>query len=106
MIENDLTCVPYVFEDTYLTSLEVTTCGVLKDWARDTILQGREMECEARNIDFYNEYIDAAIADMRTDVMLLPQFGSSGNPDINYDAKGTITGLTVHTKPEAAPPPT
>ncbi|MGL6198537.1 MAG: FGGY-family carbohydrate kinase [Lachnospiraceae bacterium] len=100
MIENDLPCVPYVFPETYLTSLEITTCGVLKNWAKDTVLQGRRMECDAQGLDFYNNYIDAEIADMRTDVMLLPQFGSSGNPDINYNVKGTVTGLTVHTKPE------
>ena len=35
-----------------------------------------------------------------TDVLLLPQFGSAGNPDLSMDAKGTITGLTIHTKPE------
>ena len=36
----------------------------------------------------------------RTDIMLLPQFGSSGNPDLDMNTQGTITGLTIHTKPE------
>ena len=35
-----------------------------------------------------------------SDVLVLPQFGSSGNPDINYDTKGTVWGVTIHTKPE------
>ncbi len=99
MIENDLTCVPYVFPGTYLTSLEITTCGILKNWARDTILKGKDRECDGQDMDFWNT-IDDTIAHMRTDVLVLPQFGSSGNPDINYDVKGTITGLTVHTRPE------
>lgn len=99
MIENDLTCVPYVFSDTYLTSLEITTCGILKNWARDTILKGKDMECAAAGIDFW-DCMEKSSADIKTDVMLLPQFGSSGNPDINYNVKGTITGLSVHTKPE------
>jgi xylulokinase len=36
---------------------------------------------------------------VRTDVLALPQFGSSGNPDLSMDARGTIAGLTIHTKP-------
>ena len=32
MFENDFTCIPYVFPETYLTSIEVTTCGALKNW--------------------------------------------------------------------------
>ena len=37
---------------------------------------------------------------IQTYILLLPQFGSAGNPDLSMDAKGTITGLTIHTKPE------
>ena len=99
MIENDFTCIPYILPGTYLSSLEVTTCGVLKNWARDTILKGFKMECESRGKNFY-ACIDKAIADIRTDVMVLPQFGSAGNPDLSMDARGTITGLTIHTKAE------
>lgn len=99
MIENDFTCIPYVFPGTYLSSLEITTCGALKNWARDTMLKGFKMECEARGESFYDS-IDRAAADILTDVMVLPQFGSSGNPDLSMDARGTITGLTIHTRPE------
>lgn len=99
MIENDFTCIPYIFPGTYLSSLEVTTCGALKNWARDTVLKGIRMECEARGEEFYS-YIDRAAAAVRTDVMVLPQFGSAGNPDLSMDARGTITGLTIHTRPE------
>lgn len=99
MIRNDFTCIPYVLPDTYLSSLEVTTCGALKNWARDTILKGTALECEARGENFY-DYIDRAAGPLKTEVMVLPQFGSSGNPDLSMDARGTVTGLTIHTKPE------
>lgn len=99
MIENDFTCIPYIIPGTYLSSLEVTTCGALKNWARDNILKGFKMECEARGEDFYS-CIDKAAADILTEVMVLPQFGSAGNPDLSMDARGTITGLTIHTKAE------
>lgn len=99
MIENDFTCIPYILPGTYLSSLEVTTCGALKNWARDSILQGIGRECLDKNEDFYS-FIDQAAASILTDVLVLPQFGSSGNPDLSMDARGTITGLTIHTKAE------
>lgn len=99
MIENDFTCIPYILPDTYLSSLEVTTCGALKNWARDSVLSGFKKDCEALGKDFY-ACIDDAVKDIRTEVMVLPQFGSSGNPDLSTDARGTITGLTIHTKAE------
>lgn len=44
--------------------------------------------------------MDDLARDIQTDIMILPQFGSAGNPDLSMDAWGTITGLTIHTKPE------
>lgn len=99
MIDNDLTCVPYVLGGTYLTSLEVTTCGILNNWMRDTLLRGVDLDCQAAGGNYYN-YLEENIKGLHTDVMLLPQFGSSGNPNINFGVSGTITGLTVHTKPQ------
>ena len=99
MMDNDFTCIPYILPGTYLSSLEVTTCGALKNWARDSILKGFRMECEERGESFYSR-IDEAVRDIRTEVMVLPQFGSAGNPDLSMDARGTITGLTIHTKAE------
>ncbi|MCR4955444.1 MAG: hypothetical protein K6A30_02010, partial [Lachnospiraceae bacterium] len=99
MMENDLPCVPYVLPDSYLVGLEVTTCGILKNWCIDTFLSDLKRECESKKQDIFQK-LDELIGGMETDVMVLPQFGSSGNPDINYDVKGTITGLTIHTKPE------
>lgn len=99
MLENDLTCIPYVLPDTYLSSLEVTTCGVLKNWARDALFAGIRDACEREGESFFEE-MDRRASGVETDVMLLPQFGSSGNPDLSMDARGTITGLTIHTRPE------
>lgn len=99
MIENDFTCIPYVLPGTYLSSLEVTTCGALKNWARDGILQGIDRDCLEKKEEFYT-YMDKRSAEILTDVLVLPQFGSSGNPDLSMDARGTITGLTIHTRPE------
>ena len=99
MIDHDFTCVPYVLGNHYLTSLEVTTCGVLKNWCRDTILNGIAKECEERGENFF-AHMEKRIRGLSTEVLVLPQFGSSGNPDINCRVSGTVTGLTIHTKPE------
>lgn len=99
MIEHDFTCIPYVLEDRYLTSLEVTTCGILKSWAKNTIFSGMSERCREQGKNFYDE-IEVLARDVLTEVMVLPQFGSSGNPDLNMNTFGTITGLTIHTKPE------
>lgn len=55
MIENDLTCVPYVLPETYLTSLEVTTCGILKNWCMDTVLKSFRESCEAAGKNVFAE---------------------------------------------------
>lgn len=99
MLGNDFTCIPYLFPDTFLTSLEITTCGILKNWARDTLFAGIRRECEEKGENFFAR-MDALAEKVETEVMLLPQFGSAGNPDLTMDARGTITGLTIHTKPE------
>ena len=60
MIQNNFTCIPYVLNNTYLSSIEVTTCGILKNWARDTIFQGISMECQKQGKDFWGEMEDKA----------------------------------------------
>jgi xylulokinase len=99
MAENDFACIPYVLPNTYLSSLEVTTCGILKTWGKETLFSGPAGECEKLGGNFYAE-LDRIIEGLQTDVLALPQFGSSGNPRLSMDARGTIAGLTIHTKPE------
>ena len=99
MIENDLTCIPYVLKDTYLTSLEVTTCGILKNWCMNTFLKSFKEKCIIEKKNVFEE-IDRLIDGKETNVIVLPQFGSSGNPDINHNVTGTICGLRTDTKPE------
>lgn len=98
MIEKHLSCVPYMFPDTYLTLIEVTTCGVLMNWFRDTIFEGIRDKCKQNKEDFFT-HMDKKLSTEPSDLIILPQFGSSGNPHIDYDAKGLIWGLTIHTTP-------
>lgn len=99
MLNNDFTCIPYVLPNTYLSSIEVPTCGALKNWARDVIFCDISKTCQREGKNFF-QYMDERSQNIRTDVMVLPQFGSAGNPNLSMDAKGTMTGLTIHTRPE------
>lgn len=99
MMQNNFTCIPYVLPGTYLSSIEVTTCGALKNWAHDCIFQGIVRECRKKDINFF-AYMDEMAKNLHTDILVLPQFGSAGNPNLSMDARGTIAGLTIHTKPE------
>lgn len=99
MLQNDFACIPYILPGTYLSSIEVTTCGALKNWAKAGLFRDIAGACEMRGENFFS-YMDKCAERIKTEVLLLPQFGSAGNPDLSMDARGTITGLTIHTKPE------
>lgn len=94
MLENNFAHIPYYSADTYLTSLEVTTCGALKQWCRKLLFSGLLSE------EALYHHLELRLRNLKTDVITLPQFGSSGNPDLSMNAKGTTTNLTIHTAPE------
>lgn len=98
MIKHDLVCIPYVLPDRYLTYLVLPTCGVLMNWFRDVFYgeMYREHKAQGKNIFMA---LDDMAGDLPTNLLVLPQFGSSGIPHVNYEAKGLFWGLTVHTKP-------
>lgn len=99
MIENGIPCAPYVVPDVYLAQIELTNCGILMNWSRDTIFSNIFNDCVERGEDFFS-YMDCLASERAPgDILVLPSFGSSGNPDICYDALGTICGLTIHTQP-------
>lgn len=93
---NGLPCIPYILNDTYMTGLEITTCGALLNWSRNTLFKDEWNYCQENQLDFW-DYMDKKASRVSTGVMILPQFGSSGTPDINYQVTGTIAGLTLHT---------
>lgn len=99
MMQNDFTCIPYVIPGKYLTSLEVTTCGILKNWARENFLKGIEEQSRASGEEFFS-FVDRIAGEAPSDILVLPQFGSAGNPDLSMDARGVISNLTIHTRPE------
>lgn len=99
MIKNGIPCAPYVLPDIYLAQIELTNCGILMNWSRDTLFPDIVRQCEQNHADFFLHMDHIAGQKMPGDILVLPSFGSSGNPEICYDAVGTICGLTIHTQP-------
>lgn len=79
-----------------MTGLEITTCGALLNRSRNTLFKDEWNYCQENQLDFW-DYMDKRVSRSSTGVIILPQFGSSGTPDINYQVTGTIAGLTLHT---------
>lgn len=93
----DMPLMIYPLRDSFFTTLEVTTCGALMNWIRDVLLRGVRQDCEKNGVDFFR-YMDEQVAGKQTDVLLLPQFGSSGHPDLNLDhMAGAVCGMTLDT---------
>jgi len=78
MLKNDLACIPGMIPKTYMTNLEITTCGILMNWSRDCIFKGIHMKCEEIGENFFT-YMDREAAKIKTELLVLPQFGSAGN---------------------------
>ena len=92
-------CMIYPISNTFFTTLEITTCGALMNWARDTLFKGSRQFCAEKGISFF-QHMDERVTGKHTDVLMLPQFGSSGHPDLNYHMTASISGLTLETTEE------
>lgn len=95
MVQNDFACIPYILPGKYLTYLILPTCGVLTNWCRDTFFGREALECSQRGENLF-DFLDAHLPEALSDILVLPQFGSSGTPHIDYAAAGVISGLTIH----------
>lgn len=92
----DMPCMIYPMLNSFFTTLEITTCGALMNWAKDTLFKGTKRKCEEKGIDFF-QYMDEQVTEKYTNILILPQFGSSGHPDLNYHMSASISGLTLET---------
>ena len=64
--------------------------------ARHSVTHIRE-QCAQKKDSFF-QYMDRAVKDRAPgSLYVFPSFGSSGNPDVSNDSRGTIWGLTIHT---------
>lgn len=99
MMEYEMAYVPYLGRNSYLTYLVMTNCGSLMNWYRDTFLQEKYLSEEIRKRDRFF-LLDEEAAEDPTGLLVIPNFGSAGNPHVDYTAKGIIWGVTIQTKQE------
>lgn len=100
MIKNGIPCAPYVLPGVFLAQIELTTCGILMNWSRDTLFTQIKQDCIKSEKNFFAYMDSLAEKNPPGSLYVLPSFGSSGNPDVCYDALGSILGMTIHTRPQ------
>ena len=98
MSDASLPCVPYLSDSTYLTYLVMTNCGSLMNWYRDMYMNDKYLSRDIRPEQKF-DYMDQEAGNEPTGLLVIPNFGSAGNPHIDYNARGTVWGLTIHTEP-------
>ncbi|MGC4019036.1 MAG: FGGY-family carbohydrate kinase [Muricomes sp.] len=67
MIETDMACVPGMIPGTYMTNMEITTCGILMNWSRDCMFEGIHRRCKETGENFF-AYMDRKATGIKTEL--------------------------------------
>lgn len=94
MLDSLYPCYPAWHE--YLSLSLNFTCGSVLDWCRD-LLAGPA--AEAGSGAGYREFLKDVDAGRPGELLLVPHFAGVCNPVFNPDARGSLYGLTLNTKP-------
>lgn len=94
MLRGGFPRMPYVLPNAFVTYNILTVNGLLLNWFKKTFFpdcpDGKELFTR----------LDSEIIPGDTGgIIVLPLFGSQGNPDIDYDARGAICGLHLGSTP-------
>lgn len=92
-------CVPYLFENTYVTYAFTMTGGSLLRWFRDTFARCDQAQAEQAGRSRY-EMLEEAMPKEPTDLFVLPHFAGSPIPNPDAQAKGAIVNLSFNTRRE------
>jgi xylulokinase len=96
MVESSFACVPFVFDQTYVTYAYTMTSGAVLKWFRDKIASQWREDAEAMNMNVYDYMIKQALI-KQTDMLLLPHFAGSATPYMDNKSRGALIGLTLDT---------
>ncbi|WP_343209534.1 FGGY-family carbohydrate kinase [Anaerolentibacter hominis] len=97
MEQRELAVVPFLWPDTYMTSIFCFTGGGMLKWYRDNLAK-YEAELIRREGGNVFERLDEMTEDGPSGLLVLPYFLGKGSPGMNPDARGAIVGLTPETK--------
>lgn len=92
MQDNGYACVPYAFENSYVTYAFNFAGGATLKWYRDNFLQ-----YEAEKHDNVYAYFDKNLKEKPTDLFILPHLLGSATPYMDGASRGAIIGLTINT---------
>ena len=85
-------CVPYAIEGLYCTYILNYSCGSTVNWFKKNIMHGY---CSGEKSFF--DYIEKAMPNTPTGIIMLPYFGGAATPYQDIDARGAFIGLTTET---------
>lgn len=92
-------CIPFLFDDTYVTYAFSMTGGSLLRWFRDTFARDAAAEAERSHRSVY-ALLDEAMPKEPTSILTLPHFAGSPIPRRDAQAKGAILNLSFDTRRE------
>lgn len=95
MIRCGYACVPYLFDNSYVTYAFTMTGGSLLRWFRDTFARLDKQEATKRGCNIY-ELLEKTMPKEPTNIFVLPHFAGSPMPDQDEKAKGAILNLSFN----------
>ena len=99
MVDRAYICMPYIFENTYVTYAFTMSGGALLKWFRDNFARLDKLQADAQGLDIYAE-LEKGMPTEPTSLLVLPHFAGSPIPDPDIHAKGAILNLSLDTKRE------
>lgn len=98
-MERGYACVPFLFDDTYVTYAFTMTGGSLLRWFRDTFAHLDAAATEQNGRSIY-AFLDDAMPPEPTRLLVLPHFAGAPIPKRDIQARGAIINLSLDTRRE------
>ena len=99
MMQSGYACIPFLFDNTYVTYAFSMTGGSLLRWFRDTFAADVAAEAVRNGISVY-ALLDEAMPTEPTSILTLPHFAGSPIPLRDTSAKGAMVNLSFDTRRE------
>lgn len=99
MMRHGYACIPYLFENSYVTYAFSMTGGSLLRWFRDTFTRLDAEKAERNGQSIYT-VLDEMMPQEPTTLLTLPHFAGSPIPNRDVQARGAIINLSLDTRRE------
>jgi len=99
MLDCNYVCIPYIFDNTYVTYAFSMTGGSLLKWFRDNFARLDKEKTARQGKDIY-AVLDEDMPKKPTDLFVLPHFAGAQGMHTDIRAKGAIINLDFNTRRE------